>query len=65
MWKNRKDVYDDGANYASLVQDGLKHGKTFKDMDMPELDEIIHVIETLKNRQVFTDWWRGYLSRWD
>lgn len=70
---NDWNAYEDGAAFAQEVQEALRAGKTFDDMNAMEPGRAAHVRDIYKRNaddgsefaQEYAPWWDGYVSRWD
>jgi hypothetical protein len=61
-------MYQKGSEFAQEVQEGLRNGKSFDDMEAYPPDRAAHIRDISKEPGVdpiFYEFWDGYVSRWD
>jgi hypothetical protein len=58
--------YEDGKSFAQEVQEQLRLGKGFADLNAETPEEVMEIIEEKPEGYCMNPkWWHGYLSVWD
>ena len=67
--KKNQDWYQNGAEFAEEVQQALKDGKTFNEMLAFDPEHAARIRDIAKEQSgpegEITQWYDGYVSRWD